>query len=531
MVTDLTSRAKWLTLNCLIILTTSISSCKKDKKDTPEPEPEPIVLSNNKTLNSFVFKAFKNPVLVNDVNGQIVGDTIYATAFAGTDISKLVPEFEYKGTKVTVGEVTQQSSITANDFTKLVTYTVTAEDQSKKTYTVKFTDNGISALYINTGGTPITSKEVYVTGSLKIISNFKEVSYEGKTEIKGRGNSTWYDMPKKPYRIKLDKKASLLGMPESKNWVLLANYADKSLMRNELAFILSRNIGRTFTPATRYVEAYLNGNYIGNYQLAEQVKEGKGLVDIEEQPKGTNVLPDLSGGYLIEQDLFATGEPVYFYTARNMPFVIKYPDEDDINQAQKDYIKNHFQKMEDALYASNYTDPVNGYRRYFDVDSYVDFYIVNEVIGNPDAFRSTYMFKKRNDDKIYTGPVWDFDKAANNDNRLGDQVNGLMSNSAFEPRIWFKRFMTDASFRLKIKQRWNELKPKILALPNSIDPIEKKLAVSQVRNFTKWDILKKQSYLEMNVSGSYAGDVKYLKTFLINHITWLDAKFNSSEYQ
>jgi spore coat protein CotH len=506
----------------------AFSGCKKG--EAPDEVVQEPVLSSQKAMKSFYFQVEKNAVLINNVTAEIVGDTIQAVGFAGTDISKLTPEFTFDGTKVTVGETEQVSGTTSNDFTTLVKYNVVAEDKSQKTYVVKFTDNGIAALYLNTNGTAITSKDVYVTGTLKLVGNFKDVLFNGKTEVKGRGNSTW-SMPKKPYRIKLDKKASLLGMPENKNWVLLANYADKSLIRSELAFSLSRSIGRPFTVDSRYVELYLNDSYLGSYQLTQQVKEGPGLVDIDEQPDGTTTLPNLSGGYLIEQDLFANGEPVYFYTAKKMPFVIKYPDEDKINQQQKDYIKNHFQKLEDALYAENFADPANGYRRYFDVDSYVDYYIVNEVIGNPDAFRSTYLFKKRNDDKIYTGPIWDFDKAANNDNRLGDQVNGLMSNSAFEPRIWFKRLMMDQAFRQRIRNRWNELKPKIQAVPSMIGPLQKKLAVSQVRNFTKWDILNKQSYLELYVSGSYEGEITYLRNFLTNHIAWLDTKFNSAEYQ
>jgi hypothetical protein len=505
-----------------LVVLTAFSACKKERSQQQPAAATP------KQLESFVFKASTNTGLLADLPGEIKGDTVYVTAFAGTNIRTMVPTFTYKGASVTVNGEKQESGTTAQNFTNPLTYTIVGEDKQLKNFIVKLSDNGVPALYINTNGMAITSKEVYVSGTVRTTSNFNTSSGTMVMEIKGHGNSTWGDMPKKPYKIKLDKKASILGMPATKSWILLANYADKSLIRNELAFSLSRSIGRASTVDSRYVELYVNGDYLGNYQLVQQVKEG--LVGIEDQEKTSTTLPDISGGYLIEQDLFPSAEPVYFRTAKNMPFVVKYPDE-DINQQQKDYIKAHYQKLEDALFAANFTDPVNGYRKYFDVDSYVDYYIVNEVIGNPDAFRSTYMFKKRNDDKIYTGPIWDFDKAANNDNRLGDQVNGLMLTSAFEPKIWIKRMMEDATFRQKIKSRWNELKSKIAAVPNAIDPLAKQLAYSQVYNFTKWDILKKKSYLELQVNGSYAGEIQYLKTFLTNHITWLDQKFNSTEYQ
>jgi spore coat protein CotH len=500
---------------CLLIFIAAFSACKKEKQTEKVPG-EPL-LKSDKSLKTFLFKASKNPVLVNDVTGEIKGDTIYASALAGTNITSLIPEFTYDGAKVTVGTADQLTSVTANDFTELVTYDVTAEDKTKKSYVVKFSDNGISALYINTNGAIIDSKDTYVSGTLKIVTNFKEIAYEGKTEIKGRGNSTW-SLAKKPYRIKLDKKAALLGMAENKNWVLLANHADKSLMRNELAFIASRNSGLSFTPNSRFVEVYLNGNYNGNYQITEQVKEGKGQVDVED------------GGYLLEEDGFADGEPVHFRTQHNMPITIKYPDE-KITQVQRDYIINHVQKFEDALFAADFADPVNGYRKYFDVNSYVNYLIVNEVMGNPDAFWSTYMYKKANDDKIYTGPVWDFDISANNDDRLGDVVGKLMSNAGFDPKMWIQRLMEDPSFRQKIRSRWNELKPKIQTLPAAVPLLEKKLEVSQVRNFSRWNILNTKVYREFQIAGSYPAEVKYLKDFLTNHINWLDAKFNSAEYQ
>jgi hypothetical protein len=514
----------------VVFLLAAFSSCKKDKKSDGQAATPTPTLSAIKAIKTFGFKADKNPQLINDVVGQIKGDTIYATAVAGTDLTGLVPEFTFDGDEVVINSSPQKSETNARDFSKPLTYTVVAADNSKKDYVVKFLDNGVPALYISTaGGAAVTSKDVYVSAILRTVSNFTDSSVMYKLDMKGHGNSTWSDMPKKPYRLKLSKKVSLFGLPETKNWILLANYADKSLMRNEMAFTVSRDLSRAFTPASKFIELYLNNVYLGNYQITQMVKEGTGLVDIEEQTNTSTTLPDLSGGYLIEQDLFPGG--VYFRTTKNMPFVVKYPDDDIINQQQKDYIKAHFQKAEDAMFAANFADPVNGYRKYFDVDTYVDYYIVNEVIGNPDVFRSTYLFKKRNDDKIYTGPIWDFDKAADNDNRLGEQVNGLMYTSAFEPKIWIKQLMLDRTFRQRIRNRWNEVKPKIMALPNTIDPLAAKLAYSQARNFVKWDILKKQSYLELKVNGSYAGEVQYLKDFLTNHIAWLDIKFNSADYQ
>jgi spore coat protein CotH len=500
-------------VTCLLLFFFTFSACKKDQQsETIAP-----ILKTDKALKSLLFKASKNPILVNDVTGEIKGDTIYAVAFAGTDISSLIPEFTYDGVKVSVGTTEQVTNVTPNDFTKLVTYEVTAEDQSKKSYVVKFTDNGISALYINTNGAAIDSKDIYVTGTIKLVSNFKDVVFDGKTEIKGRGNSTW-EMAKKPYRIKLDKKSSLLGMAESKNWVLLANYADKSLMRNELAFVASRSSGLAFTVNSRYVEVYLNGIYNGSYLLTEQVKEGKTQVDVED------------GGYLLEQDGFAAGEPVHFNTQKGMPITIKYPDE-KITTVQKSYITDHVQKFENALFAANFTDPIAGYRKYFDVDSYVNYYIVNEVMGNPDAFWSTFMYKKANDDKIYTGPVWDFDIAINNDDRLGDVTSKLMLNAGFDPKMWIKRLMEDPAFRQKIRSRWNELKPKMQTLPATVSILEKKLAVSQVRNFSRWNILNTRVYRQVQIAATFAGEVAYVKNFLSNHINWLDTKFNSAEYQ
>lgn len=307
-------------------------SCSKDKF-VPK-------LSAENDLISFVIKTENQSNLKNEIVTEIIGDTIFARTLVGTDVSSLIPEFEHKGVKVLVNNIEQKSGIDKQNFSDLVKYTVAAENGDGKTYVVKFIDTGLPAIYLSTNGKPIVSKEDYIVGDIRITSDFgRNVVYQGVTEVKGRGNSTW-GMPKKPYRIKLDKKAGLLGMPEDKSWALMANYGDQSLLRNDVAFEVSRRLELGYTPRQQYVEFFLNGEYMGNYTLTEHIKEGKDRVAIDED----------NGGFILEEDGYAYSEPVHFITPKNMPITVKFPDEDDITPEQFDYIKNYVTSFENSLY-------------------------------------------------------------------------------------------------------------------------------------------------------------------------------------
>src|SRR5690606_8462016 len=197
------------------------------------------------------------------------------------DVTELIPEFEFKGIRVTVGDAEQQSGYSEQDFSQLVEYTVEAEGGITRNYTVKFSDTGLPTIHLFTDGQPIESKEEYVDAEIQITNGLEgEMLFEGITEIRGRGNSTW-GMPEKPYRIKLDEKACLLGMPADKRWALMANYGDQSLLRNDVAFEVSRRLELEYTPRQQYVELFLNGEYMGNYTLTEHVKEGEHRVPID----------------------------------------------------------------------------------------------------------------------------------------------------------------------------------------------------------------------------------------------------------
>ncbi len=471
----------------------------------------------------FDFRVAQNPSLAQDITCEIKGDTIFASTFSGTNLSALKPAFT-DGIEVNVAGKNQKSGESSQNFNSIITYFIKANDGILKKYFVKFTDTNIPAVYISTNNKAIQSKTTYIPASMKINGNIAgDLLFGGEIEIRGRGNSTW-DFPKKPYKIKLNKKSGLLGMNESKQWVLLANYADKSLIRNEVGFEISRRVGLAFTPASRFVEVILNGSYLGNYQLVEQIDVGKTKVDITEQNATT---ADISGGYLVESDGFANREPINFFTPRNMGVSVHHPESDEITLAQRNYIKNHFIAFENSL-ALN--DSTNNYKKYFDIDSYINYYLVNEIMGNSDVFWSTYMYKNKNNDVIYTGPVWDFDISANNDQRIGNSVNKLMLDAAHNPKQWINLLMKDKVFRNKVRKRWNEINTNKLPLSSFIDALASKLEVSQKKNFIKWNILNEKVYLNFQVSGTFGGEVNYLKNYLSNRISWLNTQFNSSRF-
>ena len=393
----------------------------------------------------------------------------------------------------------------------------------------------LPTIFINTeNGVGVTSKENYVTAYVTVrgAANEEDNITEVLTEIKGRGNSTW-NMAKKPYRLKFDEKIQFLGnAAKEKNWVLLANYADKTLMRNALAFETARNMFEFgFTPSVTFVDVVINGENLGSYILTDQVEvKSKRVPVTEQETTTTSVDPEITGGYLVEVDGYADSEASWFKTTKGMKVTIKYPKDDEINSDQSSYISNYTQQMEDALFSANYTDAETGWRRYIDETSMVDWYIACELFGNSDAWWSTYMYKER-DDVFKFGPLWDFDIAFNNDNRLGDATKKLMRTYAHDPKTWVERWCTDTEFMNAVKARWAEIRANGLAvfMNNYIDNTAAYLSESQQNNFQRWNILNKVVHLELAARGSYSAEVEFLKNYVNNRIAYLDGQFQLAE--
>ncbi|HHT22205.1 MAG TPA: T9SS type A sorting domain-containing protein [Bacteroidales bacterium] len=389
----------------------------------------------------------------------------------------------------------------------------------------------LPTFYINTvDNAPIVSKEEYVSGKLTIVSSDETENFADSTEIRGRGNSTW-GMPKKPFRIKLYKKASLLNRPaKEKSWVLLANYADKTLMRNAVAFKISQLVGLEFSPSARFVDVVLNGEFLGNYMMSDQIEMATGRVEVEKQKTSDVSEPEITGGYLLELDGFAYTEPVWFRTPKGVAVTVKYPKDDDINNEQYRYISNYTSEFENVLFSSNFTDSEHGYRAYVDSATLINWYIACELTGNSDSFWSTYVYKKRNDPRFYFGPMWDYDIAFNNDYRLGDATEKLMREHAHEPKTWIRRFWEDPWFQNAVNDRWKQLVENGIEqqLLDYINETQALLQQSQAKNYEKWPTLNQTVYREVYTFETYDEGVDYLKSYVSARVAFLNEAFKSS---
>lgn len=418
-----------------------------------------------------------------------------------------------------------------------------------------FTSSNLPIVVIDTEGAFIQD-EPKITANMGIVDNGVGVRnnltdafnvYNGKIGIELRGSSSQM-FPKKPYGIELrDANGNgismpILGMPAEEDWVLIATYNDKSLMRDALAYKLGRDLGR-YAPRTRFCEVVINGEYLGVYMLAEGIKRDKNRVDISKLEPNEISGDDLTGGYIIKIDK-STGNSGEGFASRYPPlnrsgtqvvyFQYEYPKFDEIVTQQKAYIQKYVDDFEMVLKSHAYADPVNGYQKYIDVDSFIDYLIINEISKNVDGYRlSTFLYKDKKG-KLTMGPVWDFNLAFGNaDYCLGGPTDGWMYNFNYACNqdwwlipFWWSRLLSDQNFSNKLGNRWHALREDKLSkttINTYIDSLATVLNVeAQQRNFTKWPVLGQYVWPNYFVGQTYQQEVTFLKSWISDRLTWLD---------
>ena len=393
------------------------------------------------------------------------------------------------------------------------------------------------SIYVENLQDPV-DKENKLRSIISVISADGTKLVQDSGTIRLRGNFTM-TLSKKPYQIKFDSKKKLLGSPaKAKKWTLIPSYLDKTLMRNMLSFEISRRIGMTYTPFCVPVNVWVNGDFKGCYELCDKVEIKKGRIDIDEMDSLCVAGDSLTGGYLIEIDEYASEDPIWFNSSHKNPVSFKSPDSDEILDVQRDYITQHFNKMENKLYGKDF-DEQTGYQQYLDLNSFLKRHLCEEFIGNTDTYYSVYMYKPRGDDKLYACPIWDQDLSFDDDYRtypINDKTDWLYrsgGSTTGDMKKFVDILLSDSCASHGLQAEWARLRATLAideaSLLDVVDSYADSLNQSQEINFWRWPVLLRQIHPNIPVWGSYSAEVEQVKDYISKRIPWMDRKL-SCEY-
>lgn len=373
--------------------------------------------------------------------------------------------------------------------------------------------------------------------------------YDGMIGIETRGASS-AGYPQKPYSFETrdsigeNNNVSLVEFPEENDWVLLSNYNDKTFIRNMLASHLYELMGN-YSPRATLCEVMINGSYQGIYTFGEKIKPDDNRVDIAYLGPDENTGDDVTGGYILELNYWNNSNSWELnYSPLDHPdfdihMTYRYPKPDVITDEQKDYIAMYVDSMETALYSPNFADPVSGYRAYLDVESFIDYFILNEVSRNNDGFKkSRYFFKDKasNGGKFKAGPPWDFDWAWKDLNScdLFDNIDGSgwahhindCNTDNYSPG-WYIRLLQDSTFNSHLRCRYNEYREEFLNMDyieNYVDSITDLVSEAQARHYQKWPFLGMATACPKvgPIPETYEGEMEFLKNWIDLRLNWLD---------
>ncbi len=499
-------RVKEIALSALTILT--LLSCTDQIADAPLPR-----------LLSLSFSINDNPMqLMENVNGEIVGDSIVECWVPNIMSSKeLIANFAFDGELVTINGNLAESGSTTINYKTPATLIVASGDKARKYTVYVHTNTGLPILWIETDNrAEITSKEIYQRGTFRLVEDIRTRSagdiIEGSLGIRGRGNSTW-EMPKKPYRLKLDAKQPLLDEHEDEDWVLLNNYADKTMLRIQTAFYMGRISNLDYTPHSHFVELMLNGQYNGTYLLCEKLKVSKHRVNVG------------SDGFLIEIDGRAEGGKHTTFTISHLaqPASIEDPATEADSEGLQ-YAQDFCNQADSVLYSRHFADPEEGWRKYMDMDSFVDWYLINEITKNNDAnmFSSCYMHLKHGG-KLKMGPLWDFDIAYGN---VDYNDNSYPMGFWVKEAEWFFRMFQDPAFVARVKERFNYFYSRKDDIMREIDENAIYLKYAARENENRWHTFYTYTWPNYTIWGNYNNEIQAMKEWLNARFEWLKTEFD-----
>jgi hypothetical protein len=382
----------------------------------------------------------------------------------------------------------------------------------------------LPTIYLETGGKyDFVNKSIYAASQVVVVNGGPAETFVA--DVRGRGNSTWDFMEKKPFRIKFDKKQHFLGLPaNAKSWTLIAVAVDKTLLRNALAFEMSRFFGFDFTPSCVMVDVVLDGFYYGTFMASDHIEVNENRINIDEMDETDLGKKKITGGYHLEIDAYADQEPVYFVTPRGVPITIKSPDEDVIQPEQREYITDHITKLENLLYS----DAAQALEQYIDVETAVKYYLHSELTGNCDSYWCIPCYKKREDDKLYFGPVWDYDQAFQTNERV-PRYQATLDQGHGKAQGWFRLIMQTPAAQNVLAQLWKKVKNDDLRLQlqDFLADNAEHLQESQALNYQRWNSINKVVWFENpdSLFNTYNEYIDFVSRFIDDRFEWFEETF------
>ena len=528
--------------------------------------------SSTDLISEFVLMQKANSALPFSVECNISGNVITALLPAGTHIDALKPEFTTDADKILYGNTEVISGKTAFNFTAPVE--ITAVKGNKKTeykIYVMTLNTGIPSISITTADNQeVSSKVEYKKCSVFAgggdtangeYSFAKNKYISAAAQIKGRGWTSWYYYPKKSYTLKFEKKQEMLGLPAHTEWVLSANFADRSLIRNAVAMELAHNLNSEAVMDVRFVDLWVNGTYVGNYQLIEKIEVSKNRVDIA---KFDEKLPPEKVGFILEtnghnkaegefgvwtngQDAdrpskwqklneYITLDPVsgdIFFNSTLYPSIIynvNKPSDTKLLALNKnkqlkylEYIYDYMKQTEEAIKSGVYSEAA----KYLDMEAMAKWYIVEELAMNTDSrfHASCYMYKDAGG-KLKMGPVWDFDLGFGNGKYATDKQS---FKSYLDRSGWFNQLLAMPEFKQIVNSVWNKSKAAVKKLPDFIEKTAGMIDKSQQVNYEIWSIVAHAEhtyeYTTEQLQG-YDDQIDYLTKFVEDRIKYMDYKIS-----
>lgn len=549
---------------CLLLLCALLWlwACRNDGLE-PAPGSSPANVEPPKDgtheLYSIRIEAALNPGIGDDIVFQEGGDGVWRAMHLpwrdGSSPEMFIPTVQFRGKRLLVAGEAVSPGQTPVSFASAFSFVVEAEDGSTQAFPVDLNFPQINTELAVLRVSPdreITSKTTYVQADASLTSPRTTAGWwtpsKGRIEIRGRGNSTWL-LPKKPYRIRFPEKFSPIGLrhTQARSWVILGQDMDKSLIRNALAWDMSRvlfdpaegyhdPLAILFTPCCEFVNLYMGREYKGVYQFTDQLQRHEGRIYVDKLTQADGSASSLiEGGYIVEANIHGESAPVRFYSPqKHIQLDHKYPDEEDYDASQYAWIENYIGEAEKVLYGSSFKNATTGWRAWFDERTLADYIIIKELAGDMDGYTSTWMYKRRGSPKIFFGPIWDVDKGWDNEIRtagVSDKANSLMIYAGFKmPNFvsddWFQRFWADETFRAFVNARWISRRDALIsAIERGLDLYPALMPKAVEANYTVWPFYYQASTEAKMPAATYPEEIQRIRSITHQRAAVLDRLF------